>query len=642
MFTPLSEIGVTTQKENQFIKKGIQSVEELAEFLPIGYRDYRNSTPVKSLQEGAWTTVHGTVVEKDGSHPKVCYVIIKDQHGDEFRINWFGNGYFFNLIHHGETYYFCGKISVYGFTGRQLCMNMPEDFSLFKNVLAIRPRYSSIKGMSRDYLLGKIAKSLVAVQQLEDDIQRKKVVQSLGLIKRYEALKEIHQPSDKLLFQRARLRLAFDVLYDFYQDLIVINKSEVKSCMTMATDAVMQKFVSTLPFDLTTGQVNALGELSKTLMQGERLSSLLLGDVGSGKTVVAASLAALVAENGYQAALLSPTRVLAGQNYKVMKEYLEPLGYHVSLLTSSLKTKERREVLHSVQTGKTHIIVGTHSILSEDVQFSDLGLAVIDEEHRFGVKQKEAMARRIKQGVSSLSMSATPIPRSLALSIYGTKMKVYAIRSKPKGRLPILTSRVDAVDRAYDQIADEVAKGRQAYIICPLIENSESEVLEGVDSVVSALKEARAKMPGLKIEKISGDMKSEEIEKIINRFYEGITQVLISTTIVEVGVNVPNASIIVIRNAERFGLAQLHQLRGRVGRGSHQSHCLLVSKGDTERLDVLEKTNDGFEIAEEDLRLRGSGALSGVIQTGYSREVETVLKFPKLAKAIRKELQCVS
>jgi len=642
MYTSLAEIGVTNRKEIQFNSKGIFSVEELCKFLPIGYRDYRKITEIRDLKEGEWASVRGEVVDKRETL-KIYSVIIKDVNNNTFKINWFAS-YNYQKIEIGDTYVFCGKISSFGFSKKELSMNVPEAYSHFADICRILPRYSVIKGMSKDYLEAKIKMALEHNKNnsAEVDKEREEVAETLKIQGLCYALEGMHNPIDEATFKKARQRMNFDILYEFYNKMSQSNSIDIKNVMEIKTMAKMKSFVENLPFALTAGQIKALEKLKRTMQEGKRINALAMGDVGSGKTVIAVSLAVGVCENNYQVAMLAPTQVLATQNYESMKNYLEPIGFNVGLLTSNLKTKERRELLSKVADGSIDVLVGTHSVLSDNVEFLNLGLTIVDEEHRFGVAQKEVMSKKIASGVNNLSMSATPIPRSLALSIYGNSLDVLIIDTMPKGRIPIITNQIRKMDEGYALMEKELKKGRQCYVICPLIEDSDSEKMNNVDSVNTAYEETLEYFKNdaaVKIEKISGDMKGSEIGESLKRFSSNNTNILISTTIVEVGVNIPNASAIIIKSAERFGLAQLHQLRGRVGRGKYQSYCLLVSDKDKERLDVLCRTTDGFKIAEEDLNLRGAGALNGVAQTGYSNEILTVVKYPKLANSVKNEIE---
>lgn len=638
MSIPLSELGVTERKEKQFHRKDIENVEDLLNFFPINYRNYQKLTSISDLKEDTYAAVSGLVIDKEQPNSKMFSVFIQDENNRQFRINWFGGDYYFNRVQLGEEYIFCGKITSFRYS---LCMNSPELFTKNIKELSIYPRYSKIRGMSRDYLVDKIEKALKYPLKFNEDKKQKELADKFKLMPKKQAYKEIHNPTSINLYRKAKLRFAFDIIYDFYNSM---KKRSTVSNFIPPEIKVVEKgkeFIDNLPFKLTKDQAATIEKLKNKMLSKQKIQGLILGDVGSGKTVVAAYLCTVMAENRYQSAVLNPTQVLANQNYEVIKDYLEPFGYKVEILTSSTKAKKRREILEELKGGNIDVLVGTHSLINEGVVFKNIGLSLIDEEHRFGVKQKEKLRKSYQENIHSVSMSATPIPRSLALSIFGKNIEIYNIKTKPKGRKPVETTQVYNLDKIFEKIQEEVKKGRQAYIVCPLIEDSESEAFKNVLSVKKIYEEVNKKFKhdsDINICRISGDMKDKKIDKTIRDFAKKKYQVLISTTIIEVGINVPNASLMAICSAERFGLSQLHQLRGRVGRAKHDSYCLLMSHHKNERLKTLEKTTDGFEIAEKDLELRGGGSLTGLVQTGYSEEIESILQYAKLSKAVQAEV----
>ena len=376
--------------------------------------------------------------------------------------------------------------------------------------------------------------------------------------------------------------------------------------------------------------------------EGRRIRSLISGDVGCGKTVIAILSSILMWENRLQTIVMAPTLVLARQHFQEFQRIAVPLDVNIALLTTETKKKERQIIVSEFTEGKIDILIGTHAVLNDEIVPHKLGMTIIDEEHKFGVRQKERMEEFDRAGVHHLSMTATPIPRSIAMSVYGRDLAVIPIRTMPNGRKPVITSHCASTKDAFETIYRQIEAGKQAYIVCPFIEDSENEKFKNVISAAAAKKAAEKYFAGkprrVRVGLISGDMKQQDIMETIDRFRAGRLDVLVSTTIVEVGVNVPNATIIAIMSAERFGLAALHQLRGRVGRGDDQSYCLLCSPVRTQRLDVLCGTTDGFAIAEQDLALRGPGDLNGEAQSGASKVIETILRFPKLAEAIRKRV----
>ena len=372
---------------------------------------------------------------------------------------------------------------------------------------------------------------------------------------------------------------------------------------------------------------------------GNRVDARVQGDVGCGKTVVAQIAALGMAMNGYQCAVMCPTLVLAEQHFADFTKFLARFGLNAVFLHGGMKIREEKKALAAIQSGEADVIVGTHSIFADKVKYKKLGLVIVDEEHRFGVEQREGLKQKAKDGVHNISMSATPIPRTLATTLYGEGTEIINIHTMPAGRKPVKTIVWSNENTCMESVYKQIKQGHQCYIICPLIEDSDSETLAGVESVETTaqnLKAWFAKYPGVRIETISGDMKAKDVQAGIEAFAAGNADILISTTIVEVGVNIPNSTVIVIKNAERFGLAQLHQLRGRVGRSSYQSYCVLLSQDkENERLQTMASTTDGFKIAEKDLELRGTGQILGVKQSGKDVYMEMMLKYPKLYKEIR-------
>ena len=450
-----------------------------------------------------------------------------------------------------------------------------------------------------------------------------------------------HAPQDETDIMLSRRRRAVDVLYPFCYGLEVKKAEAAKVSPFRIKDAaaVVKKAQNELPFALTEDQNKAVRHVLEEMQLGNRVDALVQGDVGCGKTVVAQIAALGMAMNGYQCAVMCPTLVLAGQHYDDFTNFLAKFGYTVVSLHGGMKVREEKAALAKIASGEANVVVGTHSIFSDKVKFKKLGLTIVDEEHRFGVEQREGLKQKAKEGVHNISMSATPIPRTLATTLYGEGTEIVNIHTMPAGRKPVKTIVWSNENTCMESVYKQIKQGHQCYVICPLIEDSDADTLAGVESVETTaqnLKAWFAKYPGVRIEAISGDMKAKDVQAGIDKFAAGSADILISTTIVEVGVNVPNSTVIVIKNAERFGLAQLHQLRGRVGRSSFQSYCVLLSQDkENERLQTMAATTDGFKIAEKDLELRGTGQILGVKQSGKDMYMETMLKYPKLYKEIR-------
>lgn len=450
------------------------------------------------------------------------------------------------------------------------------------------------------------------------------LLDALNLMPRAQAMMEVHAPRDVASLKKARYRLKFEELFMIQVGLLrqkLINQRKLQGFTFSEVGEHFHGFYEKLPFALTDAQKRVLKEIRRDLRSGKHMNRLLQGDVGSGKTVVAVLSMLLAVDNGYQAALMAPTEILAQQHFQGIYEWLNPLGIRVELLTGSTRKAARRDIAESLESGELAILIGTHALLEDPVQFANLGLVVIDEQHRFGVAQRAKLWKKNKQPPHVLVMTATPIPRTLAMTAYGD-LDVSTIDELPPGRKDIQTvHRFDnARARIFGFMAEEIAKGRQVYVVYPLIEESQAmdykDLMDGYESIVR-----RFPMPDFNVSIVHGKMKAQDKDWEMQRFVKGETQIMVATTVIEVGVNVPNASVMVIESAERFGLSQLHQLRGRVGRGAEQSYCILMSGEDIsadarERLATMCRTNNGFEIAEVDLRLRGPGNLMGTQQSG--------------------------
>ena len=445
------------------------------------------------------------------------------------------------------------------------------------------------------------------------------------LIDRELAMRWVHDPTSEVEAQQARFRLKFEELFFLQMELLVRKQITMEKSkgylMENVGDAFNEFYEKHIPFELTNAQKRVLKEIRIDMNTGHHMNRLLQGDVGSGKTLVALLSMLISIGNDFQAALIAPTEILAIQHYESIREMLEPMGIHVRLLTGSVKKKDRKPLHEQLLTGEIKILIGTHALLEDTVQFKNLGLVVIDEQHRFGVAQRARMWKKNKLPPHVLIMTATPIPRTLAMTFYGD-LEVSVIAELPPGRKPITTShRYDESRlRLFGFMKEEIKKGRQIYIVYPLIMESETldfnNLMDGFEAISRAFP-----MPQYQVSMVHGKLKPEDKEFEMNRFIKGETQIMVATTVIEVGVNVPNASVMVIESAERFGLSQLHQLRGRVGRGAEQSYCILmtgdkISEDSKKRMETMVRTNDGFEIAEVDLQLRGPGDLLGTQQSG--------------------------
>ena len=642
----LSNLINNKSKISQFESKGIFTVEDLIKFLPRKYFDYRVPKTCNQLVEGENAAIIGTVQLANRNIEKKYFKIrAVDKNNVPFDIYWFGNVWGLEKILLNREYLFYGKIGINPLTGKFQLSN-PSFSENINSSLGIFPVYSKIKGMSDDYLKTTIKKALDTYLHFEP--MEKQVMDKFNLMPTYNMARAIHLPKNFQEIEKAKNRIIFDELFKLAFEMET-NFSETKH----PTDIVLKKmnsvkpFLNTLPFELTDGpesQLETVRGIVRKINKGYITSSLVQGDVGCGKTFVALLLMLLMAENGFQSVLMAPTNILANQHFADISEYLKDVPFvKTALLTAGLKKKEKDKIIEDIKSGNVNLIIGTHSVISDSVEFNNLGLSIVDEEHRFGVIQRDKIRQKVGDGVHMVTMSATPIPRSLGLSLYGEGIDVYTITKMPMGRKKVITSISTDVFEAYDFIENEINNGRQAYIVCPLIEESDSERLVDVDSVEETLVQIQdyfKNKPHIKIGSINGKMKQAEVTAEIDKFANKEYNVMISTTIIEVGVNVPNSTVIVIKNAERFGLAQLHQLRGRVGRGKYQSYCILVSnKEDVARLDVMTKTTNGFIIAEEDLKLRGMGDFIGTKQSGDVKNIMLMLANKQLYEQIKAEVK---
>ena len=648
---PIELLGLTKAKENQFINKCITTVEDIAFFFPRKYIDFRKITSVKDTETGKFYALQGSVIDIRSRNNIFTAIVREDKkiilgtsggrgYSPQFSVVWFGTDFYIKQLEIGRSYVFCGRIGEFA---EEKNINSPIAFGDARDVCKIMPIYSKIQGMSNDYLQKQIKAAITFLQAAEKQGEKELLAKSLRLMDKYVAVRELHQPTDNKLLKYARQRIAFEHIYDFYAEL---KKEEIynqaDSVKYFNEHCLTEQLIRNLPFALTTDQKATIESIMEDARDGKRINTLVSGDVGCGKTMIAILSAVLAYENACQTIIMVPTLVLAQQHYKEIEQYTSQLGINVGLLSTATKKRERNNLLKAFSEGELDILVGTHSVLSEEVNPYNLGLTIVDEEHKFGVKQKECLEKFSKSGVHHISMTATPIPRSVAMTVYGRGVTVLPIKTMPTGRTPIQTRQCFKCEDAFEMIYDEVQNDRQAFIICPLIHESDSEKFQNVMSVEIIQQRAEkyfaAKPNKVRLGVISGDMKQADIMATMDQFAAHKFDVLISTTIVEVGVNVPNATVMAVMSAERFGLAALHQLRGRVGRGNFQSYCLLCSEKKTERIDIMCSTNDGFEIAERDLQLRGSGDILGEAQSGQSNIIQLIMQRPNLAQIVKDKI----
>ncbi|MFU0826873.1 MAG: ATP-dependent DNA helicase RecG [Lachnoclostridium sp.] len=614
--------GIGEKTERDFNRLGLFTVDDLLRHYPRAYDVFEAPIPISEITEGKVVSIEASVVSglqtKQVRNLKILSCRVKDSSG-VLNLTWFNMPFLKNKLRMGYHYIFRGKIVR---KNGVLVIEQPkiytrEEYRLKMNVL--QPVYSLTSGITNN-TISKAVKIALGQLDLSKDYLPKRIIKEYKLISQKDALKEIHFPKSWETMKDARNRLVFDEFFQFTLALSALKekKKAWHNTYPMKDLKEVDQFIRELPYELTNAQVKVWKEIKKDLTGNYTMNRLIQGDVGSGKTILAALALFLTALNGYQGSLMVPTEVLAKQHYENLTGMFAKYGVNTILLVGSMTASEKKKAYEKIKNHEVDIIIGTHALIQEKVEYDKLALAITDEQHRFGVRQREALSGKGNHP-HVLVMSATPIPRTLAIILYGD-LDISVVDELPANRLPIKNCVVDTGYRAtaYRFIAKQVSEGRQAYVICPMVDESEAIEAENVLEYTEKLKEAMP--PEITVEYLHGKMKPKEKNDIMERFAKGEIQVLVSTTVVEVGVNVPNASVMMIENAERFGLAQLHQLRGRVGRGSHQSYCILVSGSTSretkERLEILNRSNDGFYIAGEDLKLRGPGDMFGIRQSG--------------------------
>ncbi len=617
--------GVGPRRAESLAKLGVHSSRDLLYHVPRRYEDASTVMRINAIEPGRDATVIGEIVSKGviptKSGLRVFQAVLRDDTG-LIECAWPGQPFLDRSLHKGDILLVTGPVRF--FQGRQI---QPREFVVLGtsaegagNTGKVLPLYPATEGLSQKILrsiLDQNLDRLLPLLALEDPMPRS-VVSDAGLPTLMQAIALLHRPATLQDAERGRRRLSFDEL--FYLQLLWAqvqnrNGTDRNGIALARTDRLIAPLYKSLPFQLTAAQTRAIADMFRDMTSTRKMNRLLQGDVGSGKTVVALFAMALANENDTQAALMAPTEILAEQHARTLRRMAEPVGLNVVLLTGRLPAAQRRAALAAIADGSAHIVVGTHALIQEKVTFHNLGLAVIDEQHRFGVRQRLALAAH-GDAVDILVMSATPIPRSLALTLYGD-LELTVLDELPPGRQPITTAlRPDSQrDRVYSFIREQVAEGRQAYIVYPLVGESETSDLRAATQEYERLLEEE--FAGLRMGLLHGQLASDEKDEVMQKFAAGDIDVLVATTVIEVGIDVANATVMVVEHAERFGLSQLHQLRGRVGRGAERSYCILIYDGmDTERLRILADTHDGFVVAREDLRLRGMGDFFGSKQHG--------------------------
>jgi ATP-dependent DNA helicase RecG len=608
-------------------KLGVASIADLLQHAPKGYLDLRYPTELSRESLGQMVLIKARLLAVTEIRRKVLLVkaSVRDPSGRVLHLVWFNNKFVRSRLQVGHDYDFYGRLEN-SFEGAQLTQPAFEESGTPAAQLhmnRIVPLYHLTSGITQKGLRAHVWRAVGRIPSATAEYLPRDVASHFKLPDLAWSYRSLHFPTDEHEAEKARGRFAFDSLFLFELRVLMHRQAEqdVPSSPFDLPTGTVERYVGVLPFVPTASQAAAMRDIEGDVRRPRQMHRLLHGDVGSGKTAVAGYAAYAAKVAGYQSAVLSPTEILAEQTGRVIQELLAPLGVRVATLTGGMAASQRRSILSAVATGEVDCLVGTHAILEEGVAFERLGLSVVDEQHRFGVAQRVALGTKGKEP-HSLVMSATPIPRTLALTIYGD-LDISELREKPPGRFPIQTHLLTATkrDSAYAMVREEVGQGRQAFIVVPAIDPASDEG-DGTASVEETMRNlTEGSLKGLRIASLHGRMKSSEKEATMNAFRLGNLDALVATTVVEVGVDVPNASVMVIEDAERFGLATLHQLRGRVGRGSSVSHCILiqgnVTADGTERLQVLVDFDDGFQIAEEDLKHRGPGDILGTVQHGY-------------------------
>ena len=619
----LKGIGEKTGK--LFNKVGVYTCGDLLNYYPRGYDLFDKPLRACDLKENVICAVKLTIIGNVTKRRVRNLSIVAFEAADDtgrVKMTFFNAPYLASSLKSGTTHIFRGMVRK---KGNFFSMDHPKMYKIEEYAALmghLLPRYPLTKGLSNNTVMKSVEKAFLSVGNLEEFVPEE-ILKRLDLMDYFKALRAVHFPENGINLEDARRRLAYNEFLLFVIKLRLLKQSseEIVNQNPMIEVADVARLLEKLPYKLTGAQLKAWEDVKGDLCGGYVMNRLIQGDVGSGKTILALMALLMCAANGYQGAMMAPTEVLAAQHFESFKEIIKQYGLtslKPALLTGALSAKDKKEVQRQISEGEVNCIIGTNALVQEKVVYKKLALVVTDEQHRCGVRQRGALAGK-GESCHVLAMSATPIPRTLAIILYGD-LHISIVNEMPLGRLPIKNCVVGTSYRptAYKFINDQVALGRQCYVICPMIEEGE---LDGVENVVSYTQMLKATLPdSVNIAMLHGKMKPKEKDEIMEAFGRRDIDILVSTTVIEVGINVPNATVMMIENSERFGLSQLHQLRGRVGRGKEQSYCIFINTSDDEdtkkRLDVMNKTNDGFKIAEEDLKMRGPGDLFGVRQSG--------------------------
>lgn len=620
--------GIGSAKAKLLSKLGIKTIKDLIYYFPKGYKDKSHLTKIKDAASGGFYNIIGVVGSKAIESRSrrgllITKFVISDETGS-ISIVFYNNRFAKDMFKIGDSVIFSGRTSLINNMVSMECPEYEKSIGNNINTLRIVPEYGLTEGLSQKEIRKAVYGALDLVDNAIEEIFPNEFRKKFKLAEINFSIRNIHFPDTQKSLEMAQRRLKFQEVFFFQSYLIKMRRrtflEQEGICFTAKEEA--RAYVSKLPYSLTAGQKRVLEEVLDDMGKPAAMNRLIQGDVGSGKTIIAFLALLNCVKSGYQGVMMAPTEILANQHYETIKEYMSlgEKGINVELITGSMRTAPRKEAVDNIKEGKAHIIIGTHAVLSDGVDFKRLGLVITDEQHRFGVRQRAVLQSK-GLNPDMLVMSATPIPRTLSLVLYGD-LDISVIDELPPGRKKIETYFIgsDKRDRLYNFVKNHIKEGRQAYVVCPLVEESEKLELNSAKEYCENIRKNYFKEYNIGL--VYGKMKNEEKDKIMDSFKKGEIQIIVSTTVIEVGINVPNAAIMLIENAERFGLAQLHQLRGRVGRGEHQSYCILISdskdEGVKDRLILMTKTNDGFKIAKKDLETRGSGEILGTRQHGLA------------------------
>ncbi|MCI9975038.1 ATP-dependent DNA helicase RecG [Clostridioides difficile] len=641
--------GIGPKKADKLNKLGIFTLKDLLYYFPRQFEDRNNLKKIAQLEDDEKVTIKAVISSINTFSPKegmtLTKIDVKDETGSA-KLVFFNKSYIKNTFRPGDSILVFGKVKK-KFNNLELTSCELEYLTNSpKNTCRFMPVYQLTYGVTNKEIMSIIRTVLEDKELIIQEYMPKRIIEKYRLCNIDFAVRNIHSPSNKESLKIALYRIVFEELLILQLGLFVFKSGRNKEDgIKFEISKDLKNIISSLPFKLTKAQNRALDEIIQDMDSDKIMNRLVQGDVGSGKTVIALLALANCVLNGYQGALMAPTEILAGQHYISLTESLKDFGINVGLLIGSLTKKQKDTVLEQIKNNEIDILIGTHALIEDKVEFNNIGLVITDEQHRFGVMQRSKLSMK-GANPDILVMTATPIPRTLALILYGD-LDISIIDELPPGRQPIETLAIEnnKRDRAYNNLVRrEVEAGRQVYIVCPLVE--ESEAIEA-KSAVELVEELRAEyFQDLRLGLLHGKMKSSEKDEVMGRFKNKEIDILVSTTVIEVGVNVPNATLMIIENAERFGLAQLHQLRGRVGRGSHKSYCVLIYDSKTEvcrqRMAIMEETNDGFKISEKDLEIRGPGEFFGTRQHGLPElKVANLFKHIKILKLAQQEARYI-